>query len=118
NAILDGMAGLWCVDVGYGRKELADVAYEQLQQLPFYNTFFRTATPPPIELATTLAEVLGGNLQHIFFNGSGSESNDTVLRLVRYYWALKGQPERKVIISRETAYHGSTVAGASLGGMK
>ncbi len=118
NAILDGMAGLWCVDVGYGRKELADVAYEQLQQLPFYNTFFRTATPPPIELATKLAEILGGNLQHIFFNGSGSESNDTVLRLVRYYWALKGQPERKVIISRHNAYHGSTVAGASLGGMK
>lgn len=118
NAILDGMAGLWCVDIGYGRKELADVAYEQLQELPFYNTFFRTATPPPIELATKLAEILGGNLQHIFFNGSGSESNDTVLRLVRYYWALKGQHERKVIISRHNAYHGSTVAGASLGGMK
>lgn len=117
NAILDGMAGLWCVDVGYGRKELAEVAYEQMLELPFYNTFFRTATPPPIELATKLAGLLGGELQHIFFNSSGSEANDTVFRLVRTYWALKGEPERTVFISRRNAYHGSTVAGASLGGM-
>lgn len=117
NAILDGMAGLWCVDVGYGRKELAEVAYEQMLELPFYNTFFRTATPPPIELAAKLAGLLGGDLQHIFFNSSGSEANDTVFRLVRTYWALKGEPERTVFISRRNAYHGSTVAGASLGGM-
>ena len=117
NAILDGMAGLWCVDVGYGRRELAEVAYEQMLELPFYNTFFRTATPPPIELAAKLAGLLGGELQHIFFNSSGSESNDTVFRLVRTYWALKRQPERQVFISRRNAYHGSTVAGASLGGM-
>lgn len=117
NAILDGMAGLWCVDVGYGRAELADVAREQMLELPFYNTFFRTATPPPIELATKLAGLLGGDLQHIFFNSSGSESNDTVFRLVRTYWGIKGEPQRKVFISRRNAYHGSTVAGASLGGM-
>ncbi len=117
NAILDGMAGLWCVDVGYGRKELAEVAYAQMLELPFYNTFFRTATPPPIVLAAKLAGLLGGELQHIFFNSSGSEANDTVFRLVRTYWALKGEPERTVFISRRNAYHGSTVAGASLGGM-
>jgi len=117
NAILDGMAGLWCVDIGYGRKELAEAAYEQMLELPFYNTFFRTATVPAIELATRLAGLLGGELQHIFFNSSGSEANDTVFRLVRTYWALKGQPERTVFISRRNAYHGSTVAGASLGGM-
>ncbi len=116
-AILDGMAGLWCVDVGYGREELADVARQQMLELPFYNTFFRTATPPAIELAAKLAGLLGGELQHIFFNNSGSESNDTVFRLVRTYWDLVGQPERKVFISRENAYHGSTVAAASLGGM-
>ena len=118
NALLDGMAGLWCVNVGYGRKELADAAYEQMQELPYYNTFFKTATPPPIVLATKLADLLGGDLQHIFFNNSGSESNDTVLRMVRTYWKCKDQPQRKVFISRWNAYHGSTVAGASLGGMK
>ena len=117
NAILDGMAGLWCVDVGYGRTELAEVAYQQMLELPYYNTFFRTATVPAIELATKIAGLLGGELQHIFFNSSGSESNDTVFRLVRTYWAIKGQPERSVFISRRNAYHGSTVAGASLGGM-
>ena len=118
NAILDAMAGLWCVDIGYGRSELAEVARDQMLELPYYNTFFRTATPPPIQLAAKLAGLLGGELQHIFFNNSGSEANDTVFRLVRYYWSLKGSPERTVFISRHNAYHGSTVAGASLGGMK
>ncbi len=117
NAILDGMAGLWCVNVGYGRPELAETAYRQMVELPYYNTFFRTVTPPPIELAAKLAGLLGGELQHIFFNNSGSESNDTVFRLVRRYWDLKGQPDRKTFISRHNAYHGSTVASASLGGM-
>jgi putrescine---pyruvate transaminase len=118
HAILDGMAGLWCVAVGYGREELARVAYEQMIELPYYNTFFKTATAPPIRLAARLAGLLGGNLTHVFFNNSGSESNDTILRLVRHYWALKGQPQRQTIISRWNAYHGSTVAGASLGGMR
>jgi putrescine---pyruvate transaminase len=117
NRLLDGMAGLWCVAVGYGRKELADAAHEQMLQLPFYNTFFKTATPPPIRLAAKIAEKLGGELQHIFFNNSGSEANDTVFRLVRHYWTVKGQPERSVFIGRRNGYHGSTVAGASLGGM-
>jgi putrescine---pyruvate transaminase len=116
--ILDGMAGLWCVNVGYGRKELAEVAYAQMLDLPFYHSFFKTSTEPAVRLAAKLAGKLGGDLTHIFFNNSGSEANDTALRLARHYWALKGQPERKVIISRWNAYHGSTVAGASLGGMK
>jgi putrescine---pyruvate transaminase len=117
NAILDGMAGLWCVNVGYGRQELVDAAAQQMQELPFYNTFFKTATPPTVMLAAKLAEKLGGKLQHVFFNASGSEANDTVMRLVRYYWSLKGEPKRTVFISRKNAYHGSTMAGASLGGM-
>jgi putrescine aminotransferase len=117
NAILDGMAGLWCVNVGYGRDELVRAAAEQMQELPFYNTFFKTATPPTVMLAAKLAEKLGGKLQHVFFNASGSEANDTVMRLVRYYWSLKGEPKRMVFISRRNAYHGSTMAGASLGGM-
>ena len=116
--LLDGMAGLWCVNVGYGRKELAEVAYEQMLQLPFYNTFFKTANEPAIRLAAEVSARLGNDLTHVFFNSSGSESNDTVLRLVRHYWTLRGEPQRRIFISRWNAYHGSTVAGASLGGMK
>lgn len=116
--LLDGMAGLWCVNVGYGREELARAAYDQMLELPFYNTFFRTATAPVVLLATELAKLTGGELKHFFFSNSGSEANDTALRLVRHYWASIGQPQRKVLISRWNAYHGSTVAAASLGGMK
>ena len=116
--ILDGMAGLWCVNVGYGRRELADVAHRQMLELPYYNLFFQTAHPPAIELAAAIAERAPEGMQHVFFTGSGSEANDTVLRLVRHYWAIKGQPQKKVIIGRINGYHGSTVAGASLGGMK
>ena len=118
NRILDGMAGLWCVNVGYGRKELAEVAFEQMQELPFYNTFFKTVTPPAVLLAQKIASLTGGKLQHVFFNASGSEANDTVFRMVRHYWKVKGEPKRTVFISRWNAYHGSTVAGVSLGGMK
>jgi putrescine---pyruvate transaminase len=115
--ILDAMSGLWCVNVGYGQKALVDAATRQMQELPFYNAFFQTATVPAIELAELLAEVTPPQFQHVFFSGSGSEGNDTVVRMVRRYWDLLGQPERQVIISRKNAYHGSTMAGASLGGM-
>ena len=117
-ALLDAMAGLWCVQVGYGREELAKAAYEQMIELPFYNTFFKTAAPTTIMLATKVAELLGGDLQHVFFNNSGSEAVDTVVRLARYYWQAKGEPNRTIIIGRVNGYHGSTIAGASLGGMK
>ena len=115
--ILDAMSGLWCVNVGYGQRALIDAATRQLGELPFYNAFFQTATPPAIELAELLAEVTPPQFQHVFFSGSGSEGNDTVVRMVRRYWDLLGHPERQVIISRRNAYHGSTMAGASLGGM-
>ena len=117
NRILDGMAGLWTTAVGYGRKELADAAYEQMMQLPFYNTFFRTTHPPVIALAKKLAEIAPANLNQVFFGSSGSESNDTAIRLIRHYWALKGEPKRRIIISRKMAYHGSTIAAGSMGGM-
>jgi putrescine---pyruvate transaminase len=118
NRILDGMAGLWCVNVGYGREELVQVAAEQMRELPFYNTFFKTATPPTVMLAEKIASLTQYRLPHVFFNASGSEANDTIFRLVRQYWKLKGEPKRKTFISRWNAYHGSTVAGVSLGGMK
>jgi putrescine---pyruvate transaminase len=115
--ILDAMSGLWCVNVGFGQQSLIDAATRQMKELPFYNAFFQTATPPAIELAELLAEVSPPQFQHVFFSGSGSEGNDTVVRMVRRYWDILGQPARQVIISRHNAYHGSTMAGASLGGM-
>ncbi|WP_277738577.1 aspartate aminotransferase family protein [Ferruginivarius sediminum] len=114
--ILDAMAGLWCVNVGYGRRELAQAAFDQMQELPYYNTFFKTATPPSIELAERLTALAPEGLNHVFFGSSGSEANDTIVRMVRHYWALEGKPEKQVFISREHAYHGSTMASASLGG--
>ena len=115
---LDGMAGLWCVQVGYGREELAAAAYDQLLELPYYNTFFKTAAPTTVMLAAKVSELLGGDLQHVFFNNSGSEAIDTIIRLARFYWQVKGAPNRNIIVARVNGYHGSTIAGASLGGMK
>ena len=117
NRLLDGMAGLWCVNVGYGRKDLAEVAKSQMEQLPYYNSFFQTAHPPVIELSTLLSEITQDHLTHVFLTNSGSESNDTVVRMARYFWQCMGHPDKQVIISRKNAYHGSTMAGASLGGM-
>lgn len=116
--IIDGMAGLWCVNIGYGRKELAQAAAKQMEELAYYNTFFQTTHVPAIALAAKLAEVAPGDLNHVFFAGSGSEANDTNIRLVRRYWQVKGQPEKRVIIARWNGYHGSTMGGGSLGGMK
>jgi len=117
NRYLDGMAGLWCVNVGYGRGEIMQAAFRQMQELPYYNTFFQTSHPPVIELSARICELTPNGLNRVFFCSSGSEANDTVVRMVRHYWSSMGQPGKKVIISRENAYHGSTMAGASLGGM-
>jgi putrescine aminotransferase len=119
--LFDAMSGLWCVNVGYGRQALAQAAYDQMMTLPFYNSFFQTTNVPAVKLAARLAalapKVDGRSFEHVFYSSSGSESNDSNVRMVRRYWDLLGQPQRKVIISRQNAYHGSTMAGASLGGM-
>ena len=115
--ILDAMAGLWCVNIGYGRDELAEVAARQMRELPYYNTFFQTTHVPAIALAAKIAELAPGDLNHVFFAAGGSEANDTNLRMVRTYWAAKGKPDKKIVISRKNAYHGSSVGSASLGGM-
>ena len=81
--LLDAMSGLWCVNVGYGQQALVDAATRQLQTLPFYNSFFQTAHPPAIALAELLAEITPPQFKHVFFAGSGSEGNDTVVRMVR-----------------------------------
>lgn len=118
NRILDAMGGLWCVNVGYGRRELARAAARQMEELPYYNTFFQTTHVPAIALSAKLAELAPGDLNHVFYASSGSEANDTNLRLVRTYWEAKGQPSRQWVISRWNAYHGSSVGSGSLGGMK
>ena len=116
--MLDAMAGLWCVNIGYGRSELAEVAFRQMNSLPYYNTFFQSTHVPAIELSEKLARLAPNDLNNVFFASSGSEANDTNIRLVRQYWALQGKPAKKIIISRKNAYHGSTMGGASLGGMQ
>jgi len=117
NKILDGMAGLWNVNVGYGQDSLAEVAKQQMLQLPYYNTFFKTAHPPVAELSEKLAELTPAGVNTAFYGSSGSEANDTAIRLIKRYWNLMEQPEKKIVIGREWGYHGSTMTAASLGGM-
>lgn len=115
--MLDGMAGLWCTQVGYGNKELVDVATNAMSTLPYYNLFFNTSVPSATELATKIAEKTPGDLDRVFFACSGSEAVDSAYKLIKYYWNLKGQPERKQFIARDGAYHGSTTVAASLCGL-
>ena len=117
NQLIDGMAGLWCVNIGYGREELINAATSQLRKLPYYNTFFMTSHPPIIELSERLAQITPERFSKVFPTNSGSEANDTAIRMARRYWALKDKPSKSVIISRHNAYHGSTYGAASLGGM-
>ena len=117
NKILDGMSGLWCVAVGYGRTSISKAVYQQMETLPFYNSFFNTTNLPAVQLAARLSQLAPAGFSRVFFTGSGSEANDTNVRMVRRYWDLLGFKERHVIISRHNSYHGSTMAGASLGGM-
>ncbi|GAB3312754.1 PLP-dependent aminotransferase family protein [Haliea atlantica] len=118
NRMLDGMSGLWCCNLGYSQHQIVEAIYRQLQELPYYNNFFRCANQPAVELATLLAEVTPADFNHVFFTNSGSEANDTNIRLVHRYYDLLGKPEKKLFISRKNAYHGSTIAAGSLGGMK
>ncbi len=116
NRILDGMAGLWCNALGYGRSEIVRAVAEQMERLPYYNTFFQTTHPGVVELSGVLAEVTPPQFNRFFYAGSGSEANDTILRMVGYYWDLMGEPDRKIIVSRKGGYHGSTVAASAIGG--
>jgi putrescine aminotransferase len=116
--ILDGMAGLWCVNAGYGRAELVEAARAQMATLPYYNTFFQTTTPGAVELAERLCKLAPAGLERVFFTNSGSEANDTVVKIVRYFWNLQGRPEKKTIISRAYGYHGVTLGAASMSGLQ
>lgn len=117
NRIIDGMAGLWCTQVGYGVEELADIASEAIKSLSYYNTFFQTTTPAVAALSELVASKTPADLNQIFFASSGSEANDTTIKFINYYWNLKGKPQKKSIIAREKAYHGTTIGAASLTGL-
>lgn len=117
NKYLDGLAGLACVNIGYGREEIAQVAAKQINTLSYFNSFFKASNKPAIQLAEKLVEITPKGLNHVFYANSGSEANDTALRMVRNYWALEGRPEKQIMIAREMAYHGSTVAAGALSGM-
>ena len=115
---LDGMSGLWCTNLGYGRKDLALAASQQLEQLPYYNMFFHTTHPQVIELSELLFSLLPKHYSHAIYTNSGSEANEVLIRTVRKFWQVMGKPEKKIMIGRWNGYHGSTLAATALGGMK
>jgi putrescine aminotransferase len=115
--LLDGLAGLWCVNVGYGCTRIADAVNEQIRRLPFYPSFFNSTTEPTIRLAERLASLAPDSVSTTFFGSSGSEANETALKIIRSYQRLRGRPEKRKILSRELAYHGVTLATTSLTGL-
>lgn len=114
---LDGIAGLWCVNIGHGRKEMADAIAEQVMAMEYYNPFGHSTNAPAAILANKLSQLAPGNISHVFYTCGGSTANDTALRLVHYYNNLRGMPDKKKIISRIDAYHGSTYVAANLTGI-
>ena len=118
NRLLDGMAGLWCVNAGYSQPSIVEAAARQMATLPYYNCFFNSTTPAAAALSERLTRLSPPGLNHVFYASSGSEAVDSALRIVRQYWKLLGRPEKRIIVSREYGYHGSTIAGASVGGMR
>lgn len=112
--MLDGFAGLWCVNAGYGHKSVVDAATEQMQRLPYATGYFHFGSEPAIRLAAELAELAPADLNHVFFSLGGSDAVDTVIKLVRYYWNAKGKPEKKHFIALENGFHGTSSNGAGL----
>jgi 4-aminobutyrate--pyruvate transaminase len=117
NRYLDSFAGLWNINVGHGRQELVNAAAEQMSELAFVPNFFGLASPPAIELAAKLAEIFPGNLNHFQFTSGGAESNETALKMSRYYWFLKGRPEKVKILSRKMGYHGIAMGALAATGI-
>jgi putrescine aminotransferase len=115
--LIDALAGLWCVNVGYGRTEIADAVHRQIATVAFYPSFFNTTTEPAILLAARLAEIAPPRLGHAFFGNSGSEANESALKLIRAYQKLRGTPRKTKIVSRTFAYHGVTLATTSMTGL-
>jgi adenosylmethionine-8-amino-7-oxononanoate aminotransferase len=113
---LDGIGGLWCITLGYGNEEMAEAMAEQVRRLAYFSTFVDTTNQPAAELAATLARLAPGDLNRVLFSCSGSDANDTAVRLAHYYFGRQGKFEKRHVISRIDAYHGSTLLGMSLTG--
>ena len=116
-SFMDAMAGVWCVNIGYGRTEVVDAIQAQAHRLPYANPFRATTTPPAVELTAQLADLAPGDLDHVLFSGGGSTANDSALRIVQLYFNGLGRHDKKQIICRTNAYHGSTSASAALCGI-
>lgn len=114
---IDAMASLWNVNVGHGREELAQVAYDQMKKLAFSSTFSTFSHEPAILLAEKIASLSPENMNAVFFTSGGSESNDSAIKLIRHYWKIQGKPERRKIISRKRGYHGVAAASTSATGI-
>ena len=115
--LIDALAGLWCVNVGYGRREIADAVYKQMTAVAYYPSFFNTTTEPTILLAGKLAQLAPKGLGHAFFSNSGSEANESALKLIRGYQKLRGKRAKQKIVTRSFAYHGVTLATTSMTGL-
>ena len=114
---IEGMAGLWCASLGFSDKRLAEAAYRQMQALPYYHSFSGKVPGPVTDLVEALMRWAPVPMGRVLLAKSGSESNDTAFKLVHYYWNAKGRPQKKKIIARDRAYHGVTMAAASLSGI-
>ncbi|MDG4888034.1 aspartate aminotransferase family protein [Mesorhizobium sp. M1A.F.Ca.IN.022.07.1.1] len=112
--LLDGFAGLWCVNAGYGHDSIVEAAARQMRELPYATAYFDLGSEPAIRLASELADRAPGDLNHVYFTLGGSDAVDSTIRFVRYYWNARGEPERDQFISIEQGYHGSSVVGAGL----
>ena len=117
NRYIDGIGGLWCVNIGYGNEEMAQAIADQVRRIPYYSTFTHLTTPPAAELAAKLAELAPGDLNHIFYSTGGSMANDTAIRIIHFYFNRLGKPTKKKIIARTDGYHGSTYLAMSMTGV-
>ncbi|HBD90169.1 MAG TPA: aspartate aminotransferase family protein, partial [Gemmobacter sp.] len=112
--LIDGFAGLWCVNAGYGQESVIEAATRQLRDLPYATGYFGLGSEPPIRLATRLADHAPGDLDHVYFTLGGSDAVDSTVRFARYYWNARGLPQKNQFISLEQGYHGSSTVGAGL----
>ena len=117
NQFIDGIGGLWCVNIGYGRDEMAEAIADQVRQIPYYSTFNHLTTPPAATLAAKLAELAPDSLNHVFFGTGGSMANDTAVRIIHFYFNRLGKQNKKKIIARTDGYHGSTYLAMSMTGV-
>ncbi len=115
--LLDGIAGLWCVNIGHGRRDMADAISRQVLQMQYYNPFGASSNVPAAELGAKLAELAPGSLNHVYYSCGGSTANEAAVRIAHYYFAMQGQPGKRKIISRNNGYHGGTYVAASLTGI-